>query len=142
MEKTLKLASMLAAILGTLDSIYLLIFKLTSAAAMCLGSGGCSKVNSSLYSEVQGIPVSLLGIFAYLVILSLHVFETSNRFIKKNGALFIFGVSLCGVLFSAYLTYIEMYIIHAICPFCMASAVLITIIFIIAIVRLIQQTDY
>lgn len=141
MDKVLKWASNVTAILGGLDAAYLLIYKLTSAQAMCLGSGECSTVNSSRYSEINGIPVSLLGLLAYLAIIVIHALELHSRFIEKHGNLLVFGLSLLGVLFSAYLTYVELYIIHAVCPFCVASAVLITIIFILAIIRLIRQTD-
>ena len=142
MDKGLKWASIVTAILGGLDAAYLLIYKLTSAQAMCLGSGDCSTVNSSRYSETfGGIPVSLLGLLAYLAIIGIHALETRSRFLKQNGNLLVFGLSFVGVLFSAYLTYVELYVIHAVCPFCVASAILITIIFILAIIRLIRQTD-
>jgi len=140
MDKGLKWASIVTAILGGLDAAYLLIYKLTSAQAMCLGSGDCSTVNSSRYSEIfGGIPVSLLGLLAYLAIIAILALETRSRFLKQNGNLLVFGLSLAGVLFSAYLTYVELYVIHAVCPFCVASAILITIIFILAIIRLIRQ---
>ncbi len=139
-DKRLKWASIAAAILGGLDAAYLLIYKLTSAPAMCLGSGDCSTVNASRYSEINGIPISLLGLLAYLAILGLHTLETRGRFFKNNVNLLVFGLSLIGVLFSAYLTYVELYVIHAVCPFCVASAILITVIFILAIIRLIRQT--
>jgi uncharacterized membrane protein len=140
MDKGFKWASIVTAILGGLDAAYLLIYKLTSAQAMCLGSGDCSTVNSSRYSETfGGIPVSLLGLLAYLTIIGIHALETRSRFLKQNGNLLAFGLSLLGVLFSAYLTYVELYVIHAVCPFCVASAILITIIFILAIIRLIRQ---
>jgi uncharacterized membrane protein len=140
MDKGLKWASIVTAILGGLDAAYLLIYKLTSAQAMCLGSGDCSTVNSSRYSETfGGIPVSLLGLLAYLTIIGILALETRSRFLKQNGNLLAFGLSLLGVLFSAYLTYVELYVIHAVCPFCVASAILITIIFILAIIRLIRQ---
>ena len=141
MDKGLKWASIVTAILGGLDAAYLLIYKLTSAQAMCLGSGDCSTVNSSRYSEIYGIPVALLGLLAYLAIIVIHALETRSRFIEQNGNLLVFGLSLLGVLFSAYLTYVELYVIHAVCPFCVASAVLMTIIFILSLIRLIRQTD-
>ena len=141
MDKGFKWASIVTAILGGLDAAYLLIYKLTSTQAMCLGSGECSTVNSSRYSEINGIPVSLLGLLAYLAIIGLHALETRSHFFEQNGNLLVFGLSLIGVLFSVYLTYVELYIIHAVCPFCVASAILIAVIFILAIIRLIRQTD-
>jgi uncharacterized membrane protein len=127
-------------ILGAADAIYLLIYKLTGNPYMCLGNGGCHNVNFSPYAEISGIPISVFGIFAYLVILGILVLEARVKIVKENGPLAIFGISLAGVAFSAYLTYLELYVIHAICPFCVASAVLISFIFILAIIRLVKQT--
>jgi uncharacterized membrane protein len=127
-------------VLGTLDAVYLLIYKLTGNSHMCLGNGGCHNVNFSPYSEINGIPVSVLGICAYLVILFILILEPRVKIAEENGPLAIFGISLGGVAFSAYLTYLEIYIIRAVCPFCVASAVLITLIFILAAIRLVKQT--
>jgi uncharacterized membrane protein len=127
-------------VLGAADAVYLLIYKLTGNSHMCLGNGGCHNVNFSPYSEINGIPVSVFGISAYLVILCILVLEARVKTVKENGPLAVFGISLGGVAFTAYLTYLEIYVIHAICPFCVASAILITFIFILAIIRLVKQS--
>jgi uncharacterized membrane protein len=127
------------ACLGVLDATYLLIYKLTNNPSMCLGSGGCHNVNFSPYSEISGIPVSVFGMAAYLVIAGILLIEPRLKIAKENGSLAIFGISLAGVAFSAYLTWLEIYVIHAICPFCVASAVIICLIFILAIIRLVKQ---
>jgi uncharacterized membrane protein len=106
---------------------------------MCLGAGGCHNVNFSPYSEIGGIPVSVFGMAAYLVIAGILLLEPRLMIAQENGSLVIFGISLAGVAFSAYLTWLEIYVIHAICPFCVASAVIISLIFILAIIRLIKQ---
>jgi uncharacterized membrane protein len=129
-------------ILGAADSLYLLIFKLTGNSRMCLGNGGCPNVNFSPYSEIYGVPVSVLGLCAYLAILCILFLEGRLKIAKENGPLAIFGISLGGLAFSIYLTYLEIYVIHAICPFCVASAILITLIFILAVIRLVKQTTY
>jgi uncharacterized membrane protein len=134
--------SFVLAFLGMLDSAYLLVYKLTNINAMCLGNGGCHDVNFSAYSEIGGIPISLFGIAAFLVIAGILLLEPRTKFMAENGPLAIFGISLAGVAFSAYLTWLEIYVIHAICPFCVASAVIITLIFILAIIRLFHQTAY
>jgi uncharacterized membrane protein len=125
--------------LGILDSTYLLVYKLTNNPSMCLGSGGCHNVNFSPYSEIGGIPVSVFGMVAYIVIAIILLMEPRLKIAQENGSLAIFGISLAGVAFSAYLTWLEIYVIHAICPFCVTSAVIITLIFILAIIRLIKQ---
>ena len=126
---------------GLVDSIYLFIYKLSNITAMCLGNGGCATVNASRYSELYGIPVSLLGVFAYLAFIILLFLEIRNYISEDISVLLVFGVSLVGILFSAYLTYIEYFVIYAVCPFCVASAVIITIIFFISSFRLVRNLN-
>jgi len=137
-----KWCSLVFAILGILDATYLVIYKYTNNNAMCLGNGGCHDVNFSPYSQIAGIPVAIFGLAAYLAIMIILLVENRIKFARENGPLAIFGISLAGVAFTVYLTWLELYVIHAICPFCVASAVIITVIFILAIVRLIKQTAY
>jgi uncharacterized membrane protein len=134
--------SIILTIAGALDAIYLLIFKLTGNSQMCLGNGGCHNVNFSPYSVIYGIPVSVFGISAFLAILCILVLEGRLKIAKEYGPLAIFGISLGGVIFSIYLTYLELYVIHAVCPFCVASAIIIILLFILAILRLVKQTTY
>src|SRR5512140_1729168 len=94
------------ATIGLLDSIYMTIYKLTNNNAMCLGSGDCGTVNASRYSEVNGIPVALIGVFVYLAILAALYFESKgSRFFRENGSLLLFGLALTGFLFTAWLIY-------------------------------------
>jgi len=132
-------STVIITILGAANALYLLIYKLTGNPHMCLGNGGCHNVNFSPYSEINGIPVSVFGICAYLAILCILVLEARVKIAKEYGPLAIFGISLGGVAFTAYLTYLEIYVIHALCPFCVASAIIITFIFILAIIRLVKQ---
>jgi uncharacterized membrane protein len=141
MNKKMIRASIILSFIGVLDSAYLLIYKISKNNAMCLGNGDCATVNASRYSEIYGIPVSLLGIFAYLAILLFLVFEIRGLLSRENSNLVIFGLALVGVLFSAYLTYIEFYVIHAVCPFCILSAIVIILIFIISITRFIKGSN-
>ncbi|MEZ0395519.1 MAG: vitamin K epoxide reductase family protein [Anaerolineales bacterium] len=131
--------SVAIALLGATDSLYLLILKWSGAASMCLGSGGCAAVNASPYSRLGTMPVSLIGLLGYLAIVGVHFLERRQRFFAENGPLMIFGMTLTGVIFSAYLTWVEFAIIGSFCPFCVASAILITINFVIAIIRLAKQ---
>src|SRR5512137_900687 len=103
------------AILGAADALYLFIYKLTGNNQMCLGNGGCHNVNFSPYSEIFGIPVSVFGLVAFLAILGILLLEERLKIAKENGPLGIFGISLGGVAFTAYLTYLEIYVIKAIC---------------------------
>lgn len=140
MDKTLYRVSIALAVLGMLVSIYMTIFKLTENKNMCLGNGGCSVVNSSSYSEVSGIiPVALIGVGGYLVILAVLLLENRIKFFKQNGTLVVFGLSLIGFLFTIYLIYVELALIHALCPFCVTSQITMTVLFILSVILLVRQ---
>jgi uncharacterized membrane protein len=139
MDKWLYRISFILVIIGLIVSVYMTIYKATANDAMCLGSGDCSTVNASRYSEVYGIPVASVGIAGYFAILLIHWYEKRDKFFEKNGPMMIFGLALTGFLFTLYLIYIEAAILKAYCPFCLASQIAMTIIFGISITRLIRQ---
>ena len=132
----LRLTSVIFAVLGTLDAGYLTYIKLAHVEALCRGVGNCESVNSSVYSEVYGIPIAIFGLLAYLALLALLLLETRLPILQDYGPLAVFGLALTGTLYSAYLTYVELFLIHAVCPYCVASALLITGLLLIAVVRL------
>jgi len=133
-------ASLVLAVLGAADAVYLLVLKYTQLEAMCVGSHGCITVNNSPYSMVYGIPVALLGLLGFLCIGVILGLESRWRLAAEYGPMLVFGGGLIGVLYSAYLTYLEYAVIHAFCPFCVASAIIVTLIFILAVIRLVRQT--
>ena len=139
MDKRLSQLAIALSILGLLVSIYMTIYKLFPDSNMCIGSGGCESVNSSRYSEVSGIPVAIFGIGGYVAILAVLLLEKRNRFIKENGSMLFFGLSITGFLFTVWLIYVEIALLKALCPFCLTSQVAMTVIFILSVIRLIRQ---
>ena len=139
MNKWLYRISIALALLGLVVAIYMTIFKLTDNDKMCIGNGGCSKVNSSIYAEVYEIPVALFGVGGYTVIAALLFMEDRNQFLEQNGTMIVFGLALIGFLFTLYLIYVELALIHALCPFCVTSQITMTILFILSIIRLARQ---
>ena len=139
MDKRLKQITVALAIIGLLVSIYMTIYKVTNNESMCIGSSGCSEVNSSRYSEVNGIPVAVLGVVGYAAILALLFLEQRPGLFQQNGSMMFFGISLLGFLFTLYLIFVEVALIKAYCPFCLTSQAVMTIIFIISVVRLVRQ---
>jgi len=142
MDKRLRQFIIVLASIGLLVSIYMTIYKLTDNDAMCIGNGGCSVVNASRYSEVNGIPVALIGVGGYAAILALLFLERRPGFFQENGTMILFGVTLVGFLFTLYLIYVEVKLIHALCPFCLTSQTVMTIIFILSVTRLIRQPQF
>jgi uncharacterized membrane protein len=130
------------AILGLAVSIYMTVFKLTSNENMCLGSGDCSTVNNSRYASVYGIPVAAIGVAGYLAILATLLLEGRNEFLRQNASMILFGLALAGFLFTVYLIYVEIALIHALCPFCITSQVAMTAIFMLSIIRLVRPSEH
>ena len=132
MDRRLRQVTIALTIIGLLVSIYMTIYKFTNKdiqAAMCVGSHGCPIVNSSGYSEVNGIPVAVIGVFGYLSILALLYLENKPGFFQDNGSMLLFGVTLVGFLFTVWLIYVEIALLKAYCPFCITSQIAMTLIF-------------
>ncbi|HET8707245.1 MAG TPA: vitamin K epoxide reductase family protein [Pseudomonadales bacterium] len=123
-------------VIGLLVALYLIYIKYNPTSALCLASGGCEVVNTSIYSAIRGVPVAALGAFGYLIILSALLLETRNDWVGEWGSLVVFGIALIGTLYSAYLTYIEVAVLHKICPYCVTSAVMMTLLLVISSIRL------
>jgi len=135
-DQKLRMTTVVLAVIGLFDSAYLSYVKIVNSRVFCGGSNQCETVNNSPYSEIAGIPIAYLGFGAYLVIGLLLLLETRDKFWRQSAPLAVFGLSLTGVIYSAYLTYIEIAVLHAICPYCVVSAVVLLLIFLFSIVRL------
>lgn len=119
------------ALAGFLISAYLTWTHVNGAVPVCVGgSGGCETVQTSRYSEILGVPVAALGLFAYAAMLLCAVLRGEKATLA--GAF----VALVGVLFSAYLSYLELFVLRAICQWCVASAVLVVAYLVLGILRL------
>ena len=137
LDRRLKTATIVVSFIGLVDSLYLTWVKLSNNTAACLpGIGNCEAVNTSRYSEVFGIPVALLGAIAYLILLGIVLLEDKIDWVNLYSRMGVFGLTFAGLLYSAYLTYLEIAVIRAVCPFCVISAVCILILFVLSIARL------
>ncbi len=141
MDRKLYWGAILAAMAGIAISIYMTIFKLTDNAAMCLGNGGCSVVNASSYSAINGIPLGVFGIIGFGAIALTLFLENRHPLLRQYGNLLAMGMALAGTLYSAYLTYLEFYVIKAVCPFCISSATAISLAFIFTLTRFIRNEN-
>jgi uncharacterized membrane protein len=119
---------------GLLIAAYLITLHYNLTPAVCLGVGDCEIVNKSIYSELFGIPVAILGAGSYAALIVLGLAIARDMY-ADYARLLRFFIGVVGVAFSAYLTYIELYVLHQICPWCVFSAIIITLITILSFVE-------
>jgi uncharacterized membrane protein len=130
-ERSVRILLAVLALAGLCMSAYLTWVHLRGVAPVCLaGGGGCETVQSSRYAEILGVPVAALGLGGYAGLL------LSALLRGEGGALLGLFVTLVSVLFSAYLTYLELFVIYAICQWCVSSAALMTVAFILCVIRI------
>jgi len=118
------------AVIGLAVASYLTYVHYAGIKPACTAGQSCIKVQTSQWSRVAGVPVALIGLIGYIGILgSLLVRDLEET------RLATLGMTLIGFAFSAYLTYRELFSIHAICEWCASSAVIMTVLFGCAIAR-------
>ncbi|HSB78240.1 MAG TPA: vitamin K epoxide reductase family protein [Candidatus Methylomirabilis sp.] len=122
--------------LGVLIASYLSLKRFTGGSLACSRWAQCDVVNNSLYAKLYGVPVAFIGLAGYLLLLGLALaaLETEGD-TRRRLVMLGFICSLGGVAFSGYLTYVELYIIEAICSWCVASATIITLLAIVGAVN-------
>jgi uncharacterized membrane protein len=118
------------AVLGLALASYLVYVHYSGSKPVCTTSGACLKVQTSVYSKLDGVPVALIGLIGYIgIFLSLIVPD------RDEVRLATLGMTVIGVCFSGYLTYREVFTLKTICEECAASAVLMLILFFCAAAR-------
>lgn len=131
-EDNLRRAIAFVAALGLGVATYIAIADSGGGSPVCLAGGhGCATVAKSSYSHVAGVNIAIFGIFGYILLLASAFFR--NDLARFGG----FAVALGGFGYSVFLTYLEIFKIEAICQWCVASAVLMTILFLLNATRLI-----
>ncbi|HEX2188031.1 MAG TPA: vitamin K epoxide reductase family protein [Longimicrobiaceae bacterium] len=131
---TARMAVAVLALVGIFISGYLALYKLGYLGVIQCGTGGCETVQASKYAYFLDVPVAVWGIGAYAAIFALALLGVQPRWARdRRVALGLSGMAGVGVLFSAYLTYLEAAVIHAWCRWCVASAVVITLIFLLTL---------
>lgn len=135
-RRTVRIAMIVLALIGLGIASYLTYVHYAGIKPACTAGESCTKVQTSVYSKLAGVPVALMGLIGYVAILaSLLVRETeTSRF-----ATLIF--TLGGFGFSAYLTYRELFSIHAVCEWCATSAGIMTILMLMSVWRFLRGDE-
>ncbi len=123
-------------VIGLGISIYLLMVHWAIIGqAICLGVGDCQYVNTSRYSDLFGIPVALLGGLTYVAFIALSLLIW-RALVEEYTRLALFFIAVIGFVYSLYLTYIEVAVLYEICPWCVFSAIIVTIITVLSVIEL------
>ncbi len=126
------------ALLGGLDAAYLLLAKLGYIGGLaCSISNGCDLVNTSVYSEFLGLPVAGIGLAGYLALFAVAFFGVQPRWAEdRRPDIVLSALSGVAVIFTLYLTYAELFILRAICQWCVVSQLIILAIFVLSLLGL------
>jgi len=140
----LVIAILVVTTIGFLDAAYLTYVHYNGLKGLICAGGhnghsSCLTVQSSVWAKVAGIPVALLGLLGYI---GLYVsYFIAARIDGEIGRAIGFGIALIGFGFSMYLTYRELFTIHAVCEWCVGSAVCMTVLLILTATRFLRGDD-
>ena len=132
-EGRLRAVAVFLATLGVAVAVYIAIAEADGGAPACFaGGGGCETVAESSHSELAGVNVAVIGIAGYLLLLAAAL-------LRGDGARLVgFALALVGFGYSVYLTWLELFVIDAICQWCVASAIVMGLLAVLAVTRLLR----
>lgn len=125
------------ALAGIFVALYLLLYKIGVVGNLSCSIGSCETVNTSKWAIFMGAPVAGWGVGFYVVMFVVALASIQDRYADSVGmSKLLVALSGAGFVFSAWLTSLELFVIHAICQWCVISALIVTGIFILAIMDL------
>jgi uncharacterized membrane protein len=131
-DTVLRRASVALCLVGIGIAGYLTYVHYAGLRPICGISHGCETVQTSSYASLLGIPVALLGMISYVLILITLKMRDERALMTGS------GLTLIAFAFSAYLTYREVFTIHAICSWCVSSAIVFSLLAITATIRVVR----
>jgi uncharacterized membrane protein len=131
--RALRITLIVLTLLGLVVAGYVTYVHYSGIKPACTAGESCTKVQTSRYSELAGVPVALIGLIGYVAILASLLAPDEERFRFMTAAL-----TLGGFAFSAYLTYREVFSIHAICEECVSSAIIMTVLVCLSVWRFLR----
>lgn len=135
MTKRMVLAALSLA--GVFLATYLTLYKLGYIGTLACGTGECEKVQTSRWASLFGAPVALWGVGFYAAMFGLSLAGSFGTLVEsRTTSVALVAMSACGVLFSSWLTYLEIAQIHAICRYCVVSATLVLVLFAVSLADL------
>lgn len=128
-----RMGAAVMSLLGLFVSAYLYLYKIGRIGTLACGSGGCETVQQSTWSRFLGVEVSLIGLVGYAVLFVIALISLQAPSPRGWAPRALTLLAAGGVLFTAYLTSLELFVIHAICRWCVGSAVIIVSVLVLAL---------
>ena len=133
----LRMGAALLSLLGLFVSVYLYLYKIGLIGTLACGTGGCETVQASSWSRFLGVEVALIGVIGYAALLVVSLASLQPRLAGQRWPAALLAVLAGGgVVFTGYLTYLERFVIHALCRWCVGSASIILATFVVALLEL------
>jgi uncharacterized membrane protein len=132
-SRALRTVLIVLTVLGVALASYLTYIHYAEIKPLCTAGNSCIKVQSSVYSKLAGVPVALMGLLGYVAILGALLAPES-----ENSRLAAMSLTLVGFGFSMYLTYRELFSIHAVCEECATSAGILTVLTVLSVWRFLR----
>jgi uncharacterized membrane protein len=125
------------ALIGVFVSTYLTLYKIGYIGTLQCAIGSCETVNTSRWATFLGLPVAAWGLGFYVVALVLSFLSVQERYAdSRRMAMAMAVLTAWGALFSGWLTYLELFVIHAICIWCVTSACIVLAMFLVSLADL------
>jgi uncharacterized membrane protein len=132
-----RMSAALLSLAGLFISAYLYLYKIGKIGNLACGSGDCETVQLSPWSRFAGLEVALIGALGYAGLLAVSLAALQPALAGRRWpATLLATLAGMGVLFTLYLTYLELFVIHAVCRWCVASGLIILSIFTAALLEL------
>ena len=130
------------ALIGVFVALYLTLYKIGTIGHLACGFGSCERVNTSKWATFVGLPVAMWGLGFYVATLIVAIAGTSPELAGRRAISYLLAaMSGIGVAFSAWLTYLELFVIDAICRYCVMSAVIVTLIFFVSVTDVVMRPN-
>ena len=124
----------LVSLLGLFLGAYLTMYKLGYIGTLACGTGSCEQVQFSKYGTFLGLPVSAWGLGFYLVLLVLSLLGLQQRFENsREMSIAMLAMATVGLFFTAYLNYVEAFVINMWCRWCIVSAIMVLVLFLLSV---------
>lgn len=135
-SRTLRITLLVLSVVGLAIASYLTYVHYAGIKPACTAGESCTKVQTSIYSKLAGVPVALIGLLGYIGIVGSLLVPQG-----ETSRLATMAFTVVGFGFSAYLTYRELFSIHAICEWCASSAGIMTVLMCLSVWRFLRGEE-